>query len=239
MKGMTKQSSFFSRLSPEATATASRLGIQRIWPRHANIFRTGDECAGIHIVLEGLVKLYRASATGKEQIVLLEGGGGVLTIVPVLDNGRHLASADTLKATTTLFLSTEHVLRLYREQETFRDLLVGELTRRFRLAVGLLETISLKPVSARVATRVMEVASSENALDGSQEFTMVLSQDELSHVLSTTRESVARAMAELRAAGVIEQNGSKIRVSDAEQLFDCSRQGTPEQSTPLPIPSEA
>ena len=233
---MKPQTSFIDRMNPETLHVMKDLGITRTWPRRSNIFRTGDQCSGIHLVIKGLVKLYRSSVTGKEQIVLLEGAGGVLTLVPVLDNGRHLASADTLKTTTTLFVSTENVLRLYREREDFRDLIVGELTRRFRLAVGLLETISLKSVSARVATRVMEVASSQDALDGSEAFTMVLSQDELSHVLATTRESVARALADLRTAGVIEQSGSRIRILDPEQLFACSQQGLAEQSTPLPSP---
>ena len=58
----------------------------------------------------------------------------------------------------------------------------------------------------------------------------MLSQDELAHVLATSRESVARALAELRGAKIIDQRGAKIRVVDAEGLLAWSQATTPVQS---------
>lgn len=232
---MTKQRTFVSRLNHETLEEIQARGVTRSWPRHTTIYRVRETCNGIHIVQQGLVKVYRANASGREQIVLLEGAGGALTIAPMLDEGTHLASAETLKQTTTLFLDVDTFLTLYADRPDFRDAVVAEMARRFRVLVGLLETISLKPVPARVATRIIEVASSQDALDGSKSFTMLLSQDELSHVLATSRESIARALAELRTSNVIEQRGSRIRVLDAESLFELSQAGESENATPLPI----
>lgn len=232
---MTKQRTFVSRLTEETLQEIQGRGVTRSWPRHTSIYRTRERCTGIHIVQQGLVKVYRANSAGREQIVLLEGAGGALTIAPIIDQGTHLASAETLKPTTTLFLDTGTFLQLYAERTDFRDAVVAEMARRFRVIVGLLETISLKPVPARVATRIIEVASSNDALDGSKPFTMLLSQDELAHVLATSRESIARALGELRGANVIEQRGSKIRVLDAETLFEWSQAATSENATPLPV----
>jgi DNA-binding transcriptional MocR family regulator len=72
--------------------------------------------------------------------------------------------------------------------------------------------------------RLLELAAAHAALDGSRAFKLLLSQDEMAHVLGTSRESVARALGELRAHGIIEQRGAHIRVADAQALFEWSPQ---------------
>ena len=232
---MVKQPPFLDRLTPETRGIMEERGVQRTWPRRAVIFRMREQCTGMHVVSSGLIKLYRSNTSGREQIVLLEGAGGVLSVTPILDGGEHLASAETLQVSSTLFLEQSDFVQLYHEQQDFREAVVAELARRFRAVVGLVETISLKPVGARVATRLIELASANDALDGTQEFNLLLSQDELAHVLSTTRESVARALSELRSAGVIEQRGSRIRVKDPQLLLEWSQMEGQEGGTPLPL----
>ena len=226
---------FVDRMLPESVEALHSVGIKRNWSRRQCIHRTGDVSAGIHLVVSGLVKVYRSNTAGREQIVLLEGAGSILSVVPVIDQGEQLATAETLKPTTTLFIPTDAFLEIFRQRDDVRDAVVAELARRLRLAFGLLETIALKPVAARVATRILELATAHDALDGAKQFRLLLSQDELAHVLATSRESVARALAELRAHGVIEQRGAQIRVVDARALFEWSNVSDQEDTTtPLP-----
>jgi CRP-like cAMP-binding protein len=234
---MQKRTPFLDRLSAETVADIERRSVRREWPRHTSIYRAGEPCKGLHIIVDGLVKLYRAAPDGRQQIILLEGNGSVLALTPVLDEGDQVVSADTLKPTVTLFLARDDVLQMQAEYADFRNAVILEMARRFRATVALLTTIALKPVPARVATRVLELASGNDALDGSKTFKLLLSQDEqdeLAHALGTSRESIARALAEMRAAGIIEQNRSSIRVVDANALFDWSRQGGTDSATPLP-----
>ena len=231
---MTQPPTFIDRLLPNTADIVAARGVKRVWPAHSSIFRAEELCTGLHIVTSGLVKLYRTSSGAREQIMLLEGAGGVLTVAPVIDPGQHLMSAQTLKKTTTLFLARKDFLALYREHIDFHDAVVFELTRRIRVAIGLLETVTLRPVNARVATRLVELASAQSALDGSKAFNLLLTQDELAHVLATSRESVARGLAELRVAGIIEQRGSRIRVLQPQALFDRSQYSVSQPATPLP-----
>lgn len=225
---------FLQRLDTETVDLLRESGVKRNWSRRKCIFRKGDRCGGVHIVESGLVKLYRSNASGREQIVVLTGVGGVLTISPVLDRGEQPVTAETLKATTTTFVPAEAFIQLYQERPDLRDAVTLELTRRIRFMLGLLETIALKPVTARVATRLFELASAQDALEGSRNFRMLLSQDEVARVLGTSRESVARALGELRANGVIDQRGAHIRINDPQALFEWSNLTGPDPSTPLP-----
>jgi CRP/FNR family transcriptional regulator, dissimilatory nitrate respiration regulator len=225
-----KQKVLLSRLSPGLLAEIERRSVVRVWPRNTAIFRMQDECTGVHFVREGLVKLYRGHPNGREQIILLEGPGGALAIAPMFDDFKHITSARTLPQTTTMFLPQEDFLHLYNTNLEFRDAVTNEMARRFRSLIELVETITLKSVPARVATHLIELAAAHDALDGTQTFNLMLSQDELAHVLATSRESVARALAELRGAKIIEQRGAKIRVVDAEALAAWSQATTPVQS---------
>lgn len=225
---------FLMRLSPPTLDLIEEYGVKRDWPRHVRIYRAGEPCNGLYLIKSGLVKLYRAAPDGRQQIILVESAGGALGLVSMIDRGDQAASADTLKPTTTLFLSHEQFQQLQAQHTDFRDAIVMEMARRFRAAIGLLEAIALKPVAARVATRLLELASAHDALDGSRTFRLLLSQDELAHALGASRESIARALGELRTAGIIEQSRSEIRVLEAQSLFDWSRLGGAEPSTPLP-----
>ncbi|HEX6063527.1 MAG TPA: Crp/Fnr family transcriptional regulator [Longimicrobiales bacterium] len=213
------------QLSGETLAEIEGRSVARAWAPNSSIFRVGDACDGLHFVVDGLVKLYRSNPGGQEQIVLLEGAGSVLTLAPAIDAQGHLASAQTLKATSTLFLPRRDFIDLHATRADFRDAVLFEMARRFRITVALMETIALKPVAARVATRIIDIASANDALDGSKSFALMLRQEELARVLATSRESVARALGELRTHGVIEQRGSRIRILDPPRLSAWAHHG--------------
>lgn len=225
---------FLERLLPQTRQRIESSAVSRVWAQHASIFRAGEPCMGLHIIVRGLVKLYRSQSDGREQTIMLEGPGGVLAVAAVIDDEPHLVSAQALRETATMFLGRDTFLELYQSQEDFRDAVIQEVLRRFRAVVALLDTIALKSVSARVAARVLDVAVANGALDGSRTFRLLLSQQELAHVLGTTRESIARALADLHARQIIEKRGARLRVIDANALFASAQVSTSENTTPLP-----
>jgi CRP-like cAMP-binding protein len=225
-----KHRPFLRLLTPESAAELEQRGVRRQWSRNVAMFRANDECTGVHIIVDGLVKLFRSSPAGREQIILLQGAGDALTLAPIFDDGTHVTSADTLKPTTTLYIHRDDFLEIYSRRSDLREAVLIEMARRFRVIVDLVDTITLKTVPARVATHLIELASLNGALDGSEPFSMPLSQDEIAHVLATSRESVARTLSELRSAGVIEQRGSRIRIANAAALLAWSQTGSAVQS---------
>lgn len=225
---------FLERLQPATRDLLIQHAEAHRWTRRECIFRKGDASTGVHLLVSGLVKLYRSNSSGREQIVLLEGAGSVLSLVPLFDEGTHSLSAEALKPATTLFVPSVVFMQLHEQHSDLRAAVTSELARRLRLTQGLLETIALQPVTARVAVRLLELATAHAALDGSRAFQLLLSQDEMAHVLGTSRESVARALGELRAHGIIEQRGAHIRVADAQALFEWSHLSNSGPVTPLP-----
>lgn len=211
----------FGLLSDETLAELEASFVEHEWTDGTVLFHEGDECTGLHVVLQGAVKLFR-ERNGNQQITLIQGPGSAISTTPLLDHKPYPVSASSIGNTRTLFLPLDEFDRIFEEQSDFRRVIIDDLTTRHRTVLALLHTIALKPVIARVATLIVQTATAMNAMDGAREFEMLLPQEQLAHEVATTREGVARSLARLRRENVIEQYGSRIRILDKERLLEWS-----------------
>jgi CRP-like cAMP-binding protein len=78
-----------------------------------------------------------------------------------------------------------------------------------RHLVGLVEDLSLRQVSARLAKLLLETATSEER---------ALTQQEMAARLGTVREMIGRSLKQLEARGLIETERGKIVILDREEL---------------------
>jgi CRP-like cAMP-binding protein len=201
--------------------------IAREWKPGAIIFREGECCAGLHLVVQGIVKMYAADTTGREQIIHLITEPGPLSLSPLVDDVGYPASACAITPTRTLFLPRAEFARLFRTRPDFALMVARELAVRIRATTSIMQTIALKQVPARVASRIVDNARACGALESREPFRMILSQEEMARLLCTSRESVARAFGELRRAGIIEQKGSRVRILDPVALIRCIKGTAP------------
>lgn len=213
----------FSTLSDEALAVAAERTAERFYPRGSMVFRKGEICHGLYLVLEGQVKIYRASPDGREQVLHIEGPGSPLAELPLFDSGPYPASARTLEDSRLLFLPLDAFQALYRENPEVADAIIHDLGRRLRRMVALVDKVSLKDVGSRVATALIDYAEAAAAFRQNAVFLLPRTQEELASELATTRESVARALARLRRAGIIVQDGPHIRILDTDRLAGAAR----------------
>jgi CRP-like cAMP-binding protein len=88
------------------------------------------------------------------------------------------------------------------------------------------EKISLRSVPERVAKSLLEGAEKERAARDGGTFTLQGTQSDLAHLLATSRESVARALGDLRRKGVISTEGRSVTIKSLSKLVDLA-QGEP------------
>jgi CRP/FNR family transcriptional regulator, cyclic AMP receptor protein len=208
----------FAGLPPAVLQAVAARTVTREVPRDTQLWRRGDPCPGLHLVLSGRVRVYRASLDGREQVLHTQGPGQALAEVPLFDGGPYPASARATEDTRLLFLARADFQAVYRSHPELMDAVVGELGRRLRRMVTLLENVSLKDVYARVAATVLEHAEATGALADGGALTLPRTQEELAAELGTTRESVARALARLRREGAIRQSGRRVQIESVALL---------------------
>jgi CRP/FNR family transcriptional regulator len=208
----------FARLGDAALDAVATRTVVRSVKRDQLLFRKGEPCKGLYIVVRGAVRVYRANRDGREQTLHVQGPGESIAEVPLFDGGPYPASARAEEDSRVLFLPLDDFQWLYRHHPEVADSVITELGRRLRRMVRLVEKISLRDVPSRVAMTLLEYAEQQGSLADGVEFDLPRTQEEMAAELATTRESVARALGRLRSCGAIVQKGSRVRVVDLRQL---------------------
>lgn len=215
----------FSGLSEGALEAVADRTVLRSFPRERIVFRRGETCHGLYVVVEGRVRIYRASPDGREQVLHTEGPGEALAELPLFDGGPYPASARAVEDSRLLFLPLEAFQWLYQNNPEIADAVIRNLGRRLRRMVSLVDKVSLKDVQSRVAATLLEYAEELGQAENGGSFKLSRTQEELAGELATTRESVARGLAQLRRAGVIAQQGARVQIRDVVRLVEAARGG--------------
>src|SRR5512146_2324420 len=95
MNGLAKIP-LFADLSPESLDVLTQRIVQQHLEPGEVIFSEGHTCQGLYVVEAGLVKLYKVSKDGREQVLATHGPGQTLSELPIIDGDSHPFSAAAL-----------------------------------------------------------------------------------------------------------------------------------------------
>src|SRR5690606_33330032 len=159
---LVRKVALFQQVGDEAVDAVARRTVIRPLPRGRPLFRRGEPCQGLYVVVDGRVRVYRASSDGREQTLHLQGPGQTIAEVPLFDGGPYPASARAEEDSRVLFLPLADFQWLYRHHPEVADSVIRELGRRLRRMVQLVEKISLRDVPSRVALTLLEYADQQS-----------------------------------------------------------------------------
>lgn len=198
---------------------AERCVTKTVPPGHV-LFATGEECRGLYMVQTGRVRVYRTDPAGREQVLHTEGPGRTVAELPIFDGGPYPASAVTIDECQLAFLPRAAFEFLYRNQPDIAHAVIRALGRRLRHLVHLTETLAFRDVAARLAMLLAGYAErGGTATPAGVEIELDRTQEELAHEIGTARESVSRAMKQLRRKGLIEPlDRNRLLIPDLQRL---------------------
>lgn len=173
------------------------------------VFLEGEPSQGLYIVREGMVKIYKLSAEGREQILRYMNAGESFNEVSVFDGGANPANVAALQPTTVWILPRTPVIDLIKRRPDVALAIIQNLGARLRQLVGLVEDLSLRQVSARLAKLLLETASEQEH---------ALTQQEMAARLGTVREIIGRSLRQLETRGLIKIERGKIVILDRKGL---------------------
>lgn len=178
------------------------------------IFFEGDRCLGFFIVQSGRVKVYKTSVEGKEQILHWFDEGDRFAEVPAFDGGYYPASASALEKTQLLLIPSQALLALVEQYPSLAFHLLASLSRHLRRFANLIDTLSLKDVSSRLAGYLLELSDRHD----SQQVQLDLAKGQLAAFLGTIPETLSRTFAKLTQAHLIEMEAQQVRICDRQGL---------------------
>lgn len=210
-------------LFADLTETEMQFLSQRAVPRQFEpgeiIFSEGDACAGLFVVESGHVRIFKSSASGREQVLAIEGPSSSIAELPVFDGGKYPASTAAVGAATLLFVSKQdfHSLCLVHPQVALKVLRV--VGRRLRTLVGIIEELSFTTVRSRLISLLLRLGRQQGRrTEQGIELTLPASNQELAAQIGTVRELVSRNLSRLQAQGLVRLDGRNVVIPDPEAL---------------------
>jgi len=193
----------------------------RTFPRERHgpgevIFTEGEEANGFYILLAGMVKVYKLSPEGKEQILHIIGPGEPFAEVALFSETVFPACAEAIQESEIMFFSRKGFQRLVQDDPSIVMNMLAILSQRLKYFTRLVEDLSLKEVPQRLATYLLFLAENE----GSSDVSLRISKGQLASLLGTIPETLSRIMSKMSAQGLFEMRGRRITILNRRALGD-------------------
>ena len=159
------------------------------------VFRTGDPCDGLYLVIEGLFKVTAVLPSKRERVLAILGSDALIGEVSAVDRGARSACVIALRPSRLSFISLAQLDDFGRlNPDIYREIAIL-LARRLRgsnesLAVN---TLSIKGRAARAVLKLADLFG-KNLGTGRVLIQQKLSQDELAAMAGIARENLSRTL---------------------------------------------
>ena len=211
--------SLFSGLSLDELHLLAVHVVRKRFARGELLFSEGDACRGLHIVASGKLRIFKSSASGREQVLAVEGPGGSVAELPVFDGGPYPASVSAVEDSQILFISREDLRRFCLEHPEVALKMLAVVGARLRRLVGIIEELSFATVRQRLVAALVRLAQTEGTrTEQGIEFQLPGTHQDLAHQLGTVRELVSRNLMRLQAEGLLQVDARSIVVRDPAGL---------------------
>ncbi len=204
---------YFSGLSPGELDSVKGLIFETTAERGKFILLESEPADALYFVVSGVVKVFKTSTDGREQILQIVRPGESFNDTPVFDGGLNAASAQAMGPVVLYGVKNSDMGTILRTHPQVALSVIRVLAQRIRHLVSLVEDLSFKHVTARLAKILLEYAG-----DGAGPNKPRLTQQEMAAMAGTAREMIGRSLKELEDEGVIRLEHHRIVVTDKEAL---------------------
>lgn len=177
------------------------------------VFLEGEQPRGLHYLQSGWLKITKSSPDGREQVLQFLGPGETFHVIGVFANRPNPATAIALEPVGIWILRREAVMALLEKHPQLARHVIERMAGRVLELIGLVEDLSLRTVTARLARMLVEDAR-DNALHRPRWYT----QAEIAARLGTVPDVLQRALSSLADDGLIDVERSVIHIRDREAL---------------------
>ena len=210
---------FFAVLGEEELRRLAGHCVVRFLNKEEVLFTEGDPCEGMYVVQSGAVKLFKMADTGREQVLVIERAGSTVGELPVFDGGNLPASAAALEDSSLLFLPKREFLELCRRNSEVAFAVIRSLAWRFRYMASLVEELSLKEVSHRLARFLRDRAlTAGTRTRRGIEFPLEESNQQIAAEIGTVRDLVSRNLRRLVDRKIIKMERRRVIVLNMTEL---------------------
>lgn len=223
-----KQLSFdmYQWMGSEAQAAFAGAATRIERPAGSLIYAEGDAGDTMFRIVRGAVRLTVLRDDGRELLFQIYHQGGCFGTSSVIDGGHRPQTAEAYEDCELQVLTKAQIDRLRADHPDLGDAMLRLLSMNMRLLISYFAGSNLDGIVAWLAQRLEEAARAfgRETEDGVL-LTQPLSQSEFAAMVGTSRQTVNKALTELRTRGLVVNHGRHLLIKDIEQLRRFGEQG--------------
>ncbi|MDD3078947.1 MAG: Crp/Fnr family transcriptional regulator [Paludibacter sp.] len=178
------------------------------------IFRQGDLCDALYILISGSVKTEMVTENGN--LLGIEIITAPRPLAPAFlfsDNNHFPVDVTGIQDVEVLRIPKDEVMRLMTTQPDFMQQFLSHNANRTQFLTNRLQLLSIKTIKGKIAYFIIEQVN----LQGNP-FIINRNQTELAGFFGVARPSLARSLSEMIADGIIEVNRKEYKILDSKKL---------------------
>ncbi|MDD4923487.1 MAG: Crp/Fnr family transcriptional regulator [Dehalococcoidales bacterium] len=208
---------FFAGLKSAELEPIIKLVFEKRFEREEILFFEGEATESLLFLASGVVKIFKTSPDGKEQILSIAHPEETLNEVPLFNGGLNTTSAQAMMQVVVYMINKRDIEMIMRQYPLVASNVIHILAKRTRQLVSLVEELSFKRVNGRLAGILLENA----VRDG--ESGAKLTQRDMAAMAGTAREVISRSLKAMEDDGIIGFDKHRLIIRDREALKKMSQ----------------
>lgn len=223
---LLKRVSIFRDLSNNDLERLGQRLISQSFSKEEVIFSQQEKGDTLFIVRIGKVKVTLSDDAGKEIILATFKTGDFFGEMSLIDNEPRSANVIAIEESEVLILNRQSFLAQIDESPRMSMAVMAEFCRRLRRADRVIGSLALLNVYGRIAYTLIDLGQRE----GFQSPVGIVikerpTQQEIANMVSTTRETVSRALSEFQRRGFLEVQGKSLILKPSFSMDQVSEEG--------------
>ena len=184
------------------------------YERKNNVHGGRQECTGLIIVKQGLLRGYILGESGRELTMyrLLEGEMCILSASCILENINFNLLIDAEKDSTVYIISPKAIDTIRQNNNAVDKFLAEIINKRFNEAMWLIEQLMFSKMDKRIAMFLLKELEVHNSVE------LECTHDDIAKNIGTAREVVSRLLKYFQEENIINVSRGKIKILDKEKL---------------------
>lgn len=185
----------------------------------ARLFARGDANSGLYCVLDGAVRVGAVGSDGREAVLGVIETAQWFGEIALFDRGPRTHDADALVPTQLLWVPRERLEQLLDDEPRHWRCLGELLAEKIRAVFTGMEELALLPAPARVARRLLGMASGHGMLSpGLAQRSVAVNQAQLGAMLALSRQTVSEVLRDFEACGWVKRRYGEVELLDLAAL---------------------
>jgi len=205
----------FSELEDNIMGRIEELGVTRSYKKDMVIMdENNDNVSGLFIINKGSVKVTRNDTEGREIILSILGDYEYFGEMSLLDGENPSANVAAMEDTELFYLGREQFMQLIEYNPKITYALLEGLIKRLRAADDKIKSLSLLKAEGKIVSAIIQLAELSGIMKQGLVEVDLPFQHDIANIAGTSRETVSRVLHSLEKKGLIQLDGSKIRIPD-------------------------